>query len=69
MVTANEDDKIRIFDMNSGKVANQISAHNDAVTSVVSNQSGSTIFSVSHDGHIKVWDIRKLSCLADHEVN
>lgn len=68
MLTAHEDDKVRVFDMGTGRIVNQFVAHGDAVTSVVTNHNGNSIFTVSHDGHIKVWDLRKTQCLADHEV-
>ena len=45
-----------------------ILAHNDAVTSVCYQTSTTNIVSVSHDGSLKIWDLRKYGLVQELHV-
>lgn len=46
-----------------------IVAHSDAVTGIsLKNPSSYEIFTCSHDGTVRVWDLRQQRCLADVSV-
>ena len=45
-----------------------ILAHNDAVTSVCYQSSTTNVVSVSHDGSLKIWDLRKYGLVQELHV-
>jgi len=45
-----------------------ILAHNDAVTSVCYQTSTTNVVSVSHDGSLKIWDLRKYGLVQELHV-
>jgi len=65
LASAHEDNHIRIFDLNSNKVIQTIRAHNDSVTSLAFHKASSTMISSSHDGSVKIWDLKKYLCLQE----
>lgn len=45
-----------------------LSAHDDSVTSIDYYKDSNIMSSVSHDGKLKLWDIRKYNCLLEIKV-
>jgi len=75
-MSAHEDGCIRFFDLSSStnKQSNQkpihtILAHDDSVTSLSYNSASSNLISISHDGNLKIWDLRNYSCVQEIKVN
>lgn len=67
LISAHCDNRIRFSDPNSGKVTKTLLAHTDAVTDLCLFQKNLYhMASVSHDGSMRTWDIRKYHCL--HEI-
>eukprot|EP00741_Cyanophora_paradoxa_P010602 tig00020537_g10246.t1 len=58
-VTAHEDRRVGVFDLASGKCAAAFLAHGDGVSTVALDPSGLYVASGSHDGSIRVWDLRQ----------
>lgn len=65
------DNKIYIFNLSTGRVANTFQAHDDAITSIEYIESMSSIVSGSWDGLVKLWDVREkpkaVHSFEDHE--
>ena len=60
--SAFENSSIKVFDFSGNKTVFTIdNAHSDSVSCVSYNKNGFEIISGSHDGSIKVWDLRKSS--------
>ena len=58
--TGHEDGSIKIYDFEADKVTQTIAqAHSDSVSSLAISNTGLELISGSHDGSIKVWDLRK----------
>ena len=68
MISAHEDRHIRFFDMNSNKIIKNLVGHTDAVTSLSINKNSNHVASVSHDGSMRIWDVRKFQCLYEIHV-
>ena len=66
LVSGHEDHKIRFCDLNTGKIYKSLICHTDAVTDLCVLQNVYLLASVSHDGSMRTWDIRKFQCL--HEI-
>ncbi|CAD8095570.1 unnamed protein product [Paramecium sonneborni] len=67
IVSGHDDHKIRFFDLNSSKVCKTLIGHTDAVTDLcLFSKNVYQLASVSHDGSMRTWDIRKFQCL--HEI-
>jgi len=62
-MSAHEDHQIRVFDLNSNKLIHTLYGHHDAVTDLACLNSSGNIISVSHDGSLREWDIRKFTCV------
>ena len=57
-----ENGRLSLFDFKADKVSGYLdNAHKEAISSVVATNSGLHLISGSHDGSLKVWDMRKLS--------
>ena len=59
LVSGHEDHKIRFCDLNTGKIYKSLICHTDAVTDLCVLQNVYLLASVSHDGSMRTWDIRK----------
>lgn len=57
LITAHEDNYIRLFDLKSGVCTQSILGHSDGVTSLDVDPSGLTIASASHDCTVRFWDL------------
>ena len=62
VISGNEDQSIRLFDYNSGKLIETIVGHSDSVTGLCLSQDENLIVSVSHDGSMRVWEMRNFNC-------
>ena len=62
-MSGHEDQKLRFYDISSGKLLKEMIGHSDSVSTVSIDSSGVYAFSGSHDGSLRVWDIRKYKCL------
>ena len=59
--TGHENGTINVFDYGSDAVVKSIpSAHSDAVSCLGISNTGLQLLSGGHDGHLKVWDLRKM---------
>ena len=57
-----ENGRLSLFDFKADKVTGFLDkAHKEAISSVVATNSGLHLISGSHDGSLKVWDMRKLT--------
>jgi striatin 1/3/4 len=66
LISGHEDRIIRFCDINSGKIIKSIVAHSDAVTSLcIRSNENNELISISNDGSIRIWDIRKYKCIND----
>jgi striatin 1/3/4 len=65
LASGHEDNHIRIFDLNSNKLIQTIRAHSDAITGLTYHKPSSTMISSSHDGSVKIWDMKKYSCVQE----
>lgn len=83
LISGHEDKRILFLDPNSGnsygllhcvtfyclgKLINSIVGHNDAVTGLAAKKNGNHLFSVSHDGSLRTWDLRTFSCVSELNV-
>ncbi|CAD8149230.1 unnamed protein product [Paramecium pentaurelia] len=67
IVSGHDDNKIRFSDINTSKVCKTLIGHTDAVTDLcLLPKNIYQLASVSHDGSLRTWDIRKFQCL--HEI-
>jgi striatin 1/3/4 len=64
VVSGHEDRRIRFFDLNSSRCVKDLVGHTDAVTALALHQN--YLFSSSHDGSLRTWDLRTYQCL--HEL-
>ena len=62
IISGNEDQTIRQFDFKSNRLINTIIGHTDGVTGLCLNSDESLIVSSSHDGSMRVWDMRNFKC-------
>jgi len=60
---------IRFFDLKTLKCIKEIVAHTDAVSAVLPQTSKNLVFSGSHDGALRAWDIRNYQCSFDSMVH
>lgn len=59
--TGHEEGGISLYDYGANRITNGIKkAHASSISSLCFTKSGSHLVSASHDGSIKVWDLRKL---------
>lgn len=58
LFTAHEDGAVRSFDLRQGRCVNSLHAHDDACTSVALLPARNALCSGSHDGSVRVWDLR-----------
>ena len=65
VISAHEDRKIRFFDLNSGKLVNDMTAHQDAVTSLAIDPSCTYLLSSSHDCSLRLWNLENRNCIQD----
>jgi len=65
IISANEDRQIKFFDKSQGKCIKAMVAHTDSVSYVRCGIDENQIFSSSHDGSLRSWDIRKFKLLYD----
>ena len=49
------DAEIKIISMEKAEMVGSLKGHEDAVNGVIFNQDNNTLYSVGHDGSIKVW--------------
>ncbi len=75
-MTAHEDHCIRFFDPNSSnffpnldKKIKELTAHSDAVTSVLFRPDEFELVSCGHDGNLRFWDLRKYKFISDVAVH
>lgn len=57
IVSGNADNKVKIWDVDSGNIMATMRGHMDVVSDVVFNKIGTKIASVSWDKSIKIWDV------------
>ncbi|KAK6197917.1 quinon protein alcohol dehydrogenase-like superfamily [Scheffersomyces amazonensis] len=57
IVTASDDGKIKIWDVNSGFCLYTFSEHNSSITDIKFSKKGNVLFSCSLDGTIRAWDL------------
>jgi len=69
LVSGHEDKFISFYDLRSNTLINRFVAHADAVTDLTFGPTNHQLTSVSHDGSIRIWDIRKFNCLYELTVN
>lgn len=60
--TGHEDGSLKLVDFTVNKVVKNFGeAHTDAISCLTFNKSGLELYTASHDGSIKVWDLRKVN--------
>ncbi|KAM3142043.1 hypothetical protein pb186bvf_005916 [Paramecium bursaria] len=64
LMTAHDDGRVRLFDLQTQKVVQNFQCGQDSVNSVISNLSGSLIY-VACDTSLKAWDMRKMAFIQD----
>ena len=81
LVIVAQDKFVRLVDLRSGKEVNSFVAHTDTVTclerlpptsstSPLTSSSSSFLYSSSHDGSLRVWDLsNNSSCLFDTSIH
>ena len=63
-----EDGSISVFDFSADKVIKRIEgAHKDAVSSLAISSTGLQMITGSHDGKLKVWNLRKVGTTLDDD--
>jgi WD40 repeat protein len=66
LTVGHENGTLNLFDFNQNKIVKTIGdAHQDSVSSLAFSNSGLHLISGSHDGSIKVWDIRNYKCVSE----
>lgn len=70
-MTGSYDNKLYVFNLATGRVIEQISAHTDAVSACLTFNELNFVVSGSWDNHLKIWDLRDLNSpceiFEDHE--
>ena len=71
LVVIGQNDKfVKMFDVRSGKLTNSFVAHTDSVSSLDINSIDKTrLITASHDGSVRLWDIKQKSCLQDLSIH
>lgn len=62
LISGHDNNYLRFYDVKANKFIMSFEAHADAVTGVAADDQY-TLFTVSHDGCLKVWDLRNYKCL------
>ncbi|XP_038214515.1 striatin-4 [Zerene cesonia] len=65
LVTAHEDRHIRFWDAVSGRCANAMVAHLDAVTGLALDPNGLFLLSGSHDCSVRLWNLDTKTCVQE----
>lgn len=65
ILSAHEDKKIRFFDINSGKIVNQLVAHQDACTYLAIDPTNLFLLSASHDCSLRLWNLETKNCIQE----
>ena len=75
VMTAHENKYLRFFDLKSSKnkglldvQIKGIIAHTDALTSITVAKNKHHVITSSHDGSLRLWDLRKFQCIFDIQV-
>jgi len=66
VTAAHENGALNFFDFNQNKVVKTISeAHSDSISTMAYSNSGLHLVTGSHDGSLKVWDIRNYKVVSE----
>lgn len=57
LATAGDDHLIRLWDMRSGRLVNQLKGHRDWITAVAFGSDGSELITGSRDRQVLIWDV------------
>ncbi|CAC5342730.1 MULTISPECIES: serine/threonine-protein kinase [Planktothrix] len=66
-LSASRDDKIRLWDLNTGKIIRVFEEHSDSVNSICLNSNGKYVLSGSDDKTLKFWSVETGECLQTFE--
>ncbi|UJR37475.1 hypothetical protein I4U23_030178 [Adineta vaga] len=69
IISAHDDNKIRYFDSNSGRMIQSMVAHLDSVTSLAIDPQQSSLLSSSHDRSIRLWNLETKNCIQELTVH
>lgn len=64
IVTASEDNTIRIWDVESGRCTKTLNEHTSWVHSVLYSPNGKRIVSKSEDRSVRIWDVESGQCIS-----
>lgn len=68
LAVAHENGTVNLMDYNQNRIVKTLSdAHKDSVSSVkfAASNGGLNLITGSHDGSIKIWDLRNYKCVAE----